>query len=427
MKKIQNQDSKHSFGGGSFYNLLNKNIKELNITKLFILCTIFLMLVGFISYKITNSYALFTDNITGSKTIEISVGYEQIFNYTGTEQEYKIPATGAYRIELWGADGGSDTPEIGRGGYTAGTINLTKGDKIYFYVGQKGELGTLGNDTTQTPGKGAGKTFNGGGAGGNAQGSTTYKWSNYRGGFSGGGATDVRLINGNWNNSSSLASRIMVAGGSSGNYRKNSSRVTLQGTYGEGGGLTANKGAEFIYTLSSSNIRKYINNPGSGGSQTAGGTKGTPTRSSSAVTAGTFASGGHGDNSGSNINTCSGHSGGGGGYYGGGGAGNTDVDCLIMSGGGGSSYISGHTGCVAITSNTNTTPKSGCKTGTTNNDCSIHYSGKIFNDTVMIDGSGYSWTNVKSTKKPMPKPNGKTYELGQGNPNNGIAKIYFIG
>ena len=98
-----------------------------------------------------------------------------------------------------------------------------------------------------------------------------------------------------------------------------------------------------------------------------------------------------------------------------------------MSGGGGSSYISGHTGCVAITSNTNTTPKSGCKTGTTNNNCSIHYSGKIFNDTVMIDGSGYSWTNVKSTKKPMPKPNGKTYELGQGNPNNGIAKIYFIG
>jgi hypothetical protein len=33
-------------------------------------------------------------------------------------------------------------------------------------------------------------------------------------------------------------------------------------------------------------------------------------------------------------------------------------------GGGGTSYISGYTGCVAITSATDTTPKSGCTTVT---------------------------------------------------------------
>lgn len=56
----------------------------------------------------------------------------------------------------------------------------------------------------------------------------------------------------------------------------------------------------------------------------------------------------------------------------------------------GSSYISGHTGCVAITSQVDQTPKSGCTTGTTDNSCSIHYSSKIFTNTLMIDGAVYS-------------------------------------
>ena len=72
MKKIQNQDSKHSFGGGYLYNLLNKNIKEFNTIKLSIICILFLITVGIISYKINNSYALFTDEVTGNKTIELT-------------------------------------------------------------------------------------------------------------------------------------------------------------------------------------------------------------------------------------------------------------------------------------------------------------------------------------------------------------------
>ena len=60
-------------GGGSIYRLLNKNIKEFNKIKLSIICIVFLIAVGFISYKINSSFALFSDSITGEKTIEATV------------------------------------------------------------------------------------------------------------------------------------------------------------------------------------------------------------------------------------------------------------------------------------------------------------------------------------------------------------------
>ena len=95
-------------------------------------------------------------------------------------------------------------------------------------------------------------------------------------------------------------------------------------------------------------------------------------------------------------------------------------------GGGGSSYISGHTGCVAITSATDATPKSGCTQGTTDNSCSIHYSKKKFTNTLIIDGGGYTWTNDEKSKARtnlMPMPSGGTYASGIGHIGNGSAKI----
>ena len=62
-----------SLGGGSIYRLLNKNIKEFNKIKLSIICIVFLLSVGFTSYKINSSYALFSDSIIGEKTIEVIV------------------------------------------------------------------------------------------------------------------------------------------------------------------------------------------------------------------------------------------------------------------------------------------------------------------------------------------------------------------
>ena len=101
------------------------------------------------------------------------------------------------------------------------------------------------------------------------------------------------------------------------------------------------------------------------------------------------------------------------------------------SGGGGSSYISGHTGCVAIVSDSSTSTRTGtggasCTTGTSDNLCSVHYSGKVFTDTVMIDGAGYAWTNTKGSLQQMPNPSGGYYASGVGHSGNGYARITYL-
>jgi len=54
-------------------NTLNRDIKEFNIILVSFLCIIFLVGVGLVSYNINSSYALFSDDISGEKTIEIEV------------------------------------------------------------------------------------------------------------------------------------------------------------------------------------------------------------------------------------------------------------------------------------------------------------------------------------------------------------------
>lgn len=280
--------------------------------------------------------------------------------YTEVKQHtYTVPYTGTYKIEAWGASGKNDynsytisNPTYG--GYTSGAVNLNKGEKLYLYVG------------------GSGETFN----------CCTKQGSNAKSG----GASDVRLVSGDWNNTTSLASRIMVAGGGGGSYSDSTG-----GAGGTAGGLSSYSVSHSSYPVASS-------------TQTAGGAAGYN------GTAGGFGYGG--------INNSIQYNSGGGGYYGGGSG---------PSGGGGSSYISGHTGCVAITSQSSITPKSGCTTGTSDNACSLHYSGKIFTDTVMIDGKGYSWTNTKGSLIAMPKPTGGYYSNGVGNIGNGAIRIGFFG
>ena len=99
-------------------------------------------------------------------------------SYTGDEvdstgREYIAPNNGWYKIELWGA--GSSN---GRGSYVSGVMYMNANDYLYIYVGAKG---------------GSSNTFNSG--------------------SKGGGATDVRLVNGEWNSDESLKTRIMVAAG----------------------------------------------------------------------------------------------------------------------------------------------------------------------------------------------------------------------
>ncbi len=95
---------------------------------------------------------------------------ETAFKPAGSDiiaQEYIVPASGWYKIELWGAQGAGNG---GKGAYTGGIIELIEGDKLYFYVGAKRNSG-------------------------------------------GGPATEVRAINGSYTDSTSYETSIMVAAG----------------------------------------------------------------------------------------------------------------------------------------------------------------------------------------------------------------------
>ncbi|MDR2082689.1 MAG: hypothetical protein LBP35_03590 [Candidatus Ancillula trichonymphae] len=88
------------------------------------------------------------------------------------------------------AGGGTIAAKGGKGGYATGTLHLEVGQKLYMYTGNSG----------------TGDSWNGGGARLDA--------NDYKNG--GGGGTDIRLTNGNWDTSAGLNSRILVAGGGGG-------------------------------------------------------------------------------------------------------------------------------------------------------------------------------------------------------------------
>ena len=96
---------------------------------------------------------------------------------------------GVYQIECWGSIGQqwNHSSNPGLGAYTTGTLFIKKQIKLFVYVGTIGFFNAVRD---------------------------TYKVS---GGYSGGGATDARLVKGEkWFSMSSLISRIMVAAGGAG-------------------------------------------------------------------------------------------------------------------------------------------------------------------------------------------------------------------
>ncbi len=296
-------------------------------------------------------------------------GQEWTFDYTGSEQEFIVPCDGEYKIELWGAQGGA-TPLFtgigGKGAYVSGESFFSANYKLYLYIGEKGEDGPIINKLGG---------YNGGG--GNM--TTDDRGSN------GGGSTDIRLKNGAWNNFNSLKSRVMVAGAGGG------SGISNTGSYG---GMV---------------LSKLSNLHGGNGTQTSGGLVGTEYTHDSLATAGGF---GYGGDGGRFVVGA-----GGSGYYGG--AGGQHITPITSGGGGGgSSFISGHNGCDAIS-------ESSTETNIIHTGEPFHYSGLKFKNTVMIDGAGYSWTNVKGVYTGMPSHDGKSTMTG--NSGHGYAKITYLG
>ena len=209
------------------------------------------------------------------------------FDYTGSVQTATL-TPGKYKLECWGAQGGTYSGCIGGyGGYSKGTITLTKTTTVYISVGGAGSSSSTA----------AG--FNGGGTG-------------ISSGRGGGGATDVRI------GQNSLYSRVIVAGGGGG------AGVTSANANpcGCGGG---EYGGDGYYNNTTGSYTTGQNRSGGSASQTAGGiTWSTGTQA-------TFGQGGN----------ASGYScgGGGGGWYGGGGAYDSDSDSDGRWGGGGSGYV----------------------------------------------------------------------------------------
>lgn len=302
------------------------------------------------------------------------------FDYTGNVQAFTAPIKGTYKIEAWGASGGdvtiSDTTyQGGLGGYTSGTINLEKNQKLYIYVG--------GSTSSYEGG------YNGGAAGGSG---TDGKYTG------GGGATDIRIVNGNWNDFNSLKSRIMVAAGGAGTGYYGSEIIG-----GAGGGLTGYQG-----TLKSGGVIDKNHIIATAGNQTSGGNG----CFNCSITNGKFGNGYFG------FSTYTGYgygTGGGSGYYGGGSG--SDTANNVSSGAGGSSFISGHNGCDAI-------KKESTEDNIIHTGGSIHYSGLYFTNTVMIDGNGYNWTTAKGNYLKMPSHIDNTEMTG--NHGNGFARITMI-
>ena len=293
---------------------------------------------------------VFTTQINVTNTVILTTA--TTYGYTGAAQCVVLPA-GKYKIEAWGAAGGTYNGSIraGYGGYVGGEINLAQAKSLIIFVGSRPIGATYYGG------------FNGGGRG----------YTEWGGSGGGGGASDVRLINAAWNNFESLKSRIIVAagGGGASNYG------TYGGYYGyggHGGGLTGSNGG-----LSRTSIATAAPSVATGGTQTAGGNAGRYTYS--------FVVNGNPGYLGGGGNSY-GAGGGGGGFYGGGGA--TYGSGFVGSGAGGSSFISGHSGCNAISAAS--TSSNIVHTGQPN-----HYSGLFFTNTSMTAGARAGHGQVRIT------------------------------
>ena len=309
--------------------------------------------------------------------------------FTTTYQPFTIPVTGKYRLEAWGAQGGDSVNDGGsshstgaKGAYTSGVAPFNADDTLYVYVGQ--HPGYVSSGKANNPGG-----WNGGGTG-----SRDYGDNDSAGG--GGGATDFRFFDDDvtvnstiltWNNAIGLRYRIMVAAGGGGNAWTSSP--------GHGGALSSSPhGVNLKYATQTSGYAFGV-----GGSGTV-----------------------------YTKETKVGNAGGGGGYWGGyaGEARNTTSSGLSS---GGSSYISGHTGAVAVINNAANTPRYAsdgttlCANGTTDNTCSIHFTNKVFEDTVMISGDSAPSSVVGTDEEldyMMREPDGSEV---YGHAGNGYARV----
>ena len=190
-----------------------------------------------------------TVNGEGETSVDFSVGSSQTFNrditlYAVWETEktkftntpgyvpsYQLPATGRYKLQVWGAAGGalSDAAEeMGYGGYAEATIQAEAGTVLYINVGTAGKMSDSNDIVVDGGDNGGGSAAQHG-----IQGATV---------GSGGGTTSISIYPAD-ETKTILEGRpdafAIVAGGGGGSYYEGN---TIKGKGGCGGGIVGQSG-----------------------------------------------------------------------------------------------------------------------------------------------------------------------------------------
>lgn len=219
-----------------------------------------------------------------------NVDREEVFTFETSRNEFSVPYTGEYQLEVWGAQGGGANNSIGGfGGYSSGRIKLNANQKLFIYVGGQGQRYAGG--------------YNGGGTGAACGG----QWA-----YGGGGATHIALVDGLLNSLESNKDKILIVAAGGGANGGSSSNATG----GSGGGIEGSAGYN--------TVSPHTGHHGTGATQTAGGSNTYP----ASCGIGSFGKGSD------FCDDAYGGAGGGGGFYGGGGSSRGHGGA-----GGGSGYI----------------------------------------------------------------------------------------
>lgn len=166
------------------------------------------------TYDITYYECIKLTDKSGNIVYLSSAGVKYIYSNkkdlytTAGEQTFTVPTTGTYKLEAWGAQGGSfsDTIYGGYGGYSKGLMYLKKGTILYINVG--------GTATATASG------YNGGGSSNNKN-------------KGGGGATHIATVSGLLSTLSSKTSNILIVAGGGGG----SDNWSTGALGGNGGGI----------------------------------------------------------------------------------------------------------------------------------------------------------------------------------------------
>ena len=122
-----------------------KALKKNNRIIYKLLGTVTLVVIGVFSMAMNNKRLdswIFGNKVksqSGLDVINSSEDFITNFDYIGTIKTYEAENTGTYKLQVWGAQGGTTQGYTGGyGGYAYGEIQIDQGEELYVVVGGAG-------------------------------------------------------------------------------------------------------------------------------------------------------------------------------------------------------------------------------------------------------------------------------------------------